>query len=82
MGNLFANLGRKGQLNYPVGIAINAQGEVIISECNNNRLQVFDYNTGQHLRFLVNNRELKSPWHLFLDAADNLYVGSFTNPSY
>jgi len=43
----FGSPGSKpGQLSCPVGITINSKGEIIVSELSNNRLQVFDYDSG------------------------------------
>ena len=65
----------KGDLNDPLGIAINSKKEIIVSENDNHRLQIFDYN-GNHLRFIGMN-EIKSPVGICLDDQDNIYVGNW-----
>jgi len=69
----------KGELDRPLGIAINSNKEIIVSENGNDRLQIFDYD-GNHLKF-IENEELKKPAHICLDDQDNIYVGNWNYKS-
>ena len=62
-------------INNPCGIALNSRNEIIVSELNNNRIQIFDYE-GNHIKF-VGIGNLSSPTQVCVDGMDNIYVGSW-----
>lgn len=74
---MFGNKGiEKGQLKDVIGMVVNSKNEIIVSESENNRLQVFDYQ-GNHLRFIgYKKNQLMMPHGLSIDENDNIFVGS------
>src|SRR2546430_17217443 len=72
----------EGRSHAPAGIAIDAAGEVIVLDGENNRVQVFDP-AGRFLarwgRRGVGPGELSQPAALALDCAGNVYVADTNN---
>jgi len=64
----------EGELNEPIGIALNSKKQIIVSEYANNHLQVF-YLNGNHIKF-IGVDILKKPNLICLDLDDNIYVAN------
>jgi sugar lactone lactonase YvrE len=71
-----------GQLGKPVGIAIDSQGVVFVSDHLNNRIQKYDKNG----HFVANlgspgsgDSQFYHPYSIAIDSADNLYVADYGN---
>ena len=66
-------------LNYPYGIAYNSRGEMIVSECNGNRVSIFDIR-GKKIRTFGSHGDspdqMESPAGIAVDDMDNIYVSS------
>ena len=62
-----------GQLNSPLGICIDPDGKIYVSEYNNNRISVFnsDENFDRHITGNMSN-----PWGLAFDPSGNLHVAN------
>ena len=67
-----------GQLNNPVGLAFDGEGNLVVSDYNNNRIQVFRYIDGAHLRTIgseeAGNGQFNSPWGIAFDGAGHIIV--------
>ena len=81
----FGSLGKgPGQLNYPMGVAVDDRtGRLIVSEMYNHRMQVFDAD-GHHQRFIGDGQgsqdgQLENPWGLALNEQGRLFVADFNN---
>ncbi|MGE3821146.1 MAG: peptidyl-alpha-hydroxyglycine alpha-amidating lyase family protein [Isosphaeraceae bacterium] len=59
-----------GQFSLPHAIALDSAGRLYVADRNNARVQVFD----QSGRFLDEWRDLMVPWHIWVTAADEIYV--------
>ncbi|XP_077977076.1 tripartite motif-containing protein 2-like [Glandiceps talaboti] len=79
--NSFGSQGNgKGQLTNPWGLDINSLGNVIVSDYNNNRVQVFNEG-GQHLFFIGDTDDkVSDPSGVVTDKDDNVYVCNYTTP--
>ena len=66
-------------LNYPYGIAYNSRGEMIVSECDGNRVSIFDIR-GQKIRTFGSHGDspdqMINPTGIAVDDMDNIYVSS------
>ncbi len=66
-----------GQLARPHGIAFNTDGDIYVTEFDNNRVQVFDSAGNYKLQFGVfgsGNGEFSAPWGVAFDAGGDVYV--------
>jgi sugar lactone lactonase YvrE len=72
----------QGEFNGPIGIAVDATGNVFIADTNNHRIQKFS-STGTFLsnfgKFGGSNGELKEPNAVATDAGGNVYVADTWN---
>jgi sugar lactone lactonase YvrE/phosphodiesterase/alkaline phosphatase D-like protein len=79
----FGKLGTSpGQLNEPLGLAIDSVGDIWVADTENNRIQKFSP-TGE-LRFAVGgkgtgNGQFNQPYALAVDSADNVWVADTFN---
>nr|HPK87621.1 NHL repeat-containing protein [Atribacterota bacterium] len=67
---------RAGQFNYPVGIALDKNGNIFISDWENDRIQVFD-STEKYIFTIpdeASNVKLDGPVGIVLDNEDNILV--------
>ena len=66
-------------LNYPYGIAYNSRGEMIVSECDGNRVSIFNIR-GQKIRTFGSRGDspdqMINPAGIAVDDMDNIYVSS------
>ena len=66
-------------LDRPYGIAYNSRGEMIVSECNGDRVSIFN-SRGQKIRTFGSHGDsrdqMKSPADIAVDDMDNIYVSS------
>ncbi|KNZ69352.1 NHL repeat containing protein [Thermincola ferriacetica] len=65
---------KKGELGYPVGIAVNSEGEIFVSEVVNNRIQVFSPEGAFKSFFPQRKVDIKSPTAIAIDKSDNVLV--------
>jgi len=65
-----------GQLNGPCHMAVDKYGNIMVTDCTNNRVEVLSP-TLVHLGYVqISGHELKKPWTLHLDRLSNrLYIG-------
>jgi hypothetical protein len=83
---MFGSYGKgDGQLDHPVGIACNEQGDIYIADTGNNRLSRW-FNDGRSVKFLLNlgrngngPGEFSRPTYAALDSAGNVYVSDTGN---
>ncbi|XP_019627218.1 PREDICTED: tripartite motif-containing protein 2-like [Branchiostoma belcheri] len=78
-GNPVLTIGQKGsgvgELNRPLGVAVDMDGNIAVVEWGNKRVQVFDANTGQSLRnFPVDG---KNPFGIDVDSQGRFLVTSW-----
>ena len=66
-----------GQMNGPLGVGLLSNGNIVVSENDGNRLQIFDFE-GNFVR-IVGAGQFKSPIHLFFDSDDNILVADANN---
>jgi len=71
-----------GQFNDPCGgVAFDGEGNLVVSDCNNHRIQVFRYIDGAHLRTIgsrgAGNGEFIGPWGIAFDGAGHIIVSEF-----
>ncbi len=64
----------EARLNSPTGIAIDAAGNIFISDTGNRRVRRVDALTGAITTVFSESQGLQSPAGLAMDASDNLYV--------
>ena len=79
-GTLLRTVGEKGQFLFPNGLAVDAQGNMFVSDGNNGRLLIFDP-TGRQISVIprgVANGELGMPRGVTLDDSNRLYVADTT----
>jgi len=68
-----------GQFNYPCGgVAFDGEGNLVVSDCDNHRIQVFRYIDGAHLRTIgsggTGNGQFYYPWGIAFDGAGHIIV--------
>jgi DNA-binding beta-propeller fold protein YncE len=67
-----------GQFNCPFGVAMDHEGNVVVSDFQNHRIQVLRYSDGQHLRTIgkqgAGHCQFNSPYGVALDGAGHLVV--------
>jgi len=69
----------EARLNSPTGIAIDASGNLFISDTGNRRVRRVDAGTGAITTVFSESEGLQSPAGLAMDASDNLYVADKVN---
>jgi len=69
----------EARLNSPTGIAIDASGNLFISDTGNRRVRRVDAGTGAITTVFSESQGLQSPAGLAMDASDNLYVADKVN---
>ena len=66
-------------LNRPYGIAVNSHGEIVISECDDHQISIFDIR-GKNIRkfgsYGDSPEQMIQPAGIAIDDADNIYVSS------
>jgi len=73
-----------GQFNQPCGgVAFDGEGNLVVSDCDNHRIQVFRYIDGAHLRtigsFGAGNGQFNYPWGIAFDGAGHIIVSECFN---
>ena len=72
----------KGMLNYPKGVAVTAKDEVVVADCKNHLVQVFDSN-GTFLRYFgrqgKNAGEFENPTGIAIEKDRNILVSEHYN---
>jgi DNA-binding beta-propeller fold protein YncE len=68
-----------GQLNCPCGgVAFDGEGNLVVCDTYNHRIQVFRYSDGAHLRSIgsrgVENGQFNEPWGIAFDGAGHIIV--------
>jgi len=71
-----------GQFEYPSGgVAFDGEGNLVVSDCHNHRIQVLRYIDGAHLRTIgskgAGNREFNKPWGVAFDGAGHIIVSEY-----
>jgi len=71
-----------GQFEHPSGgVAFDDEGNLVVSDCYNHRMQVLRYIDGAHLRTIGNrgaeNRQLSRPWGIAFDGAGHIIVSEY-----
>ena len=64
---------REGQLEYPVGVALNSRGDLFVGDSNNKRVSVFN-NTGDYLCHFGSDANFDGEWgiELAIDSFDRI----------
>lgn len=86
-GRLLRQMGSKGggagQMQFPKGICSNSAGHIIITDCYNHKVQVWDLSTGRCLKQFgsrgQSNNCFDSPTGVVCDKQDNIYVCDYNN---
>jgi hypothetical protein len=72
-----------GQFHQPVELALDAEGNDVVSDTTNHRIQLFWYSDGQHLRTIseegAGNGQFNDPRGIALDGAGHLIVVEWGN---
>ncbi|XP_035681524.1 tripartite motif-containing protein 2-like [Branchiostoma floridae] len=85
-GDVMLKFGDKGQGQQQLGsylrVTVNSSNQIIVNDCDNNNLKIFDP-TGRYL-FTCGSRgsepgQLYSPWSVITDGEDNIIVADFKN---
>ncbi len=67
-----------GQFDLPHGVAFDGEGNLVVADCNNHRIQVFRYIDGAHLRTIgsrgAGNGQFNEPWGIAFDGAGHIIV--------
>ena len=67
-----------GQFDQPCGVAFDGEGNLVVSDRLNHRIQVFRYIDGVHLRTIgsrgAGNGQLNCPWGIAFDGAGHIMV--------
>jgi len=71
-----------GQFNAPYGgVAFDGEGNLVVSDCNNHRIQVFRHIDGAHLRTIgsrgAGNGQFNCPWGIAFDGAGHIIVSEY-----
>ena len=66
----------QGQFKYPWGVVADSKNRVIVSDRDNNRVQVISQNGDCLLILPTSNNPFKAPWGLSLDPQGNIHVSS------
>jgi len=71
-----------GQLNFPFGgVAFDGEGNLVVCDSQNHRIQVFRYSDGMHLRSIgregAGNGQFDTPWGIAFDGAGHIVVSEF-----
>jgi tripartite motif-containing protein 71 len=78
-GQLVSSFGSQGsnagQLNYPMGVALNSRGDLFVGDSNNKRVSVFD-KTGDYLCHFGSDANFDGDWglELAIDSFDRIVV--------
>ncbi|XP_071955978.1 uncharacterized protein [Antedon mediterranea] len=71
--------GSEGQMNRPYGVTLTKEGNLIVADCGNNRIQMFDAND-KFMRILVDSGKkdghVVSPHYVAIDSDENILVSS------
>ena len=74
----FGSWGAKnGQMYGPIGVGLLSNENIVVSEYEGNRLQIFD-SQGNFVR-IVGAGQFSSTYHLFVDSDDNILVADSSN---
>jgi DNA-binding beta-propeller fold protein YncE len=73
-----------GQFDYPYGgVAFDGEGNLVVCDGNNHRIQVFSYSDGTHLRSIgsegAGNGQFNWPWSIAFDGAGHIVVCDSSN---
>ncbi|XP_071953394.1 tripartite motif-containing protein 2-like [Antedon mediterranea] len=82
-GQLIGTIGsegdKKGQMNSPEGVTLTNEGNLIVADCRNNRIQMFDAND-KFMRILVDSGKkdghVHYPHYVTIDSEENMLVSS------
>ena len=71
-----------GQFNSPYGgVAFDGEGNLVVCDGNNHRIQVFRYSDGAHLRSIgsqgAGNGQFNLPWSIVFDGAGHIIVSEY-----
>jgi DNA-binding beta-propeller fold protein YncE len=72
-----------GQVQYACGFAFDGEGNLVVSDCGNHRIQVFRYIDGAHLRTIgskgAGNGQFNQPYGIAFDGAGRIIVCDSSN---
>ena len=73
-----------GQFSCPFGgVAFDGEGNLVVSDSDNHRIQVFRYSDGTHLRSIgsygAGNGQFNCPWSIAFDGAGHIIVSDMDN---
>ena len=73
-----------GQFNYPCGgVAFDGEGNLVVCDSENHRIQVLRYSDGTHLRSFgsrgAGNGQFNTPWGIAFDGAGHMVVSDWDN---
>ena len=70
-----------GQFEFPCGVAFDGEGNLVVADGDNHRIQVFRYSDGTHLRSFGSSGAGKgqfiTPWSIAFDGAGHIIVSEF-----
>ena len=72
-----------GQFNCPCGgVAFDGEGNLVVCDSDNHRIQVFRYSDGTHLRSIgsrgAGNGQFNTPWGIAFDGAGHIIVSEYS----